>query len=237
MSKHKLEAEIRKITGRKVKDLRKAGIIPANIYGKKVKSLAVQIPLKNFEKVFGEVRETGLLELAVAGEEKTRPVLIHNVQLHPLTSQPLHADFFQVDLKEKVTAMVRLEILGEALAIKDKKGLLLHTLNEVEVEALPADLPEKIDVDVSTLAEVDQEIKLKDLQIPNGVNVLSDENLVVCKIGSLVTAEMEAEIKKEKEAAAQASAQAAPQAAEEAAPSEEEKAPAESEKTTKEKTA
>lgn len=209
MSKHKLEAEIRKVTGRKVKDLRKAGIIPANIYGKKVKSLAVQLPLKNFEKVFTEVGETGLLELVVAGEEKTRPVLIHNVQLDPLTSQPLHADFFQVDLKQKVTAMVPLEILGEPLAVKDKKGLLLHTLNEVEVEALPADLPEKIEVDVSVLAEVDQEIKLKDLKVPSQVNVLSDKNLVVCKIGPLVTAEMEAEIKKEEEAAAVA-AEAAP---------------------------
>lgn len=215
MKKHKLEVEKRKIVGKKVKSLRKQGVLPANIYGKNIKSLAVQLPVKNFDPVFEEIGETGLLELAVAGEEKSRPVLIHNVQLDPVTSQPLHADFFQVDLKEKVTTMVPLEIVGEALAIKDKKGVLLHTLNEVEVEALPTDLPEKIEVDVLALSEIDQETKVGELKVPSGVTILTDPGLVVCKIGPLVTAEMEAEIKKDEEAAAEA-ATAAGIAAEEA---------------------
>lgn len=212
MKKHKLEVEKRKIVGKKVKSLRKQGVLPANIYGKNIKSLSVQLPVKDFDSVFGEVGETGLLELAVVGEEKIRPVLIHNVQLDPVTSQHLHADFFQVDLKEKVTTMVPLEIVSETLAVKDKKGVLLHTLNEVEVEALPTDLPEKIEVDVSALSEVDQETKVGELKVPSGVTILTDPGLVVCKIGPLVTAEMEEEIKKEEEAAAQAAAEAAVEA-------------------------
>lgn len=209
MTKHQLTTEKRKVAGKKVKDLRKQGIMPANIYGKKIQSLAVQLPLKEFEKAFKEVGETGLLDLCVAGETKPRPVLIHNVQLDPITSQPLHTDFFQVDLKEKVTARVSVVIIGEALAVKDKKGVLLHTLNEIEVEALPADLPEKIEVDISKLVEVDQEIKLADLKIPPGVAILTDAASVVCKIGSLVTAEMKAEMKKEEETAAATAAEAA----------------------------
>lgn len=237
MKKLKLEIEKRKITGRKVKNLRRQGILPANIYGKNVKSLAVQLPLKDFDRVLKEVGETGLLELSVAGEEKARPVLIHNVQLDPVTSQPLHTDFFQVDLKEKVTTMVPLEIVGEAPAVKDKKGVLLTTLNEVEVEALPADLPEKIEVDTSHLFEVNQEVKVADLKIPTGVTILTDSGLIACKIGSLVTTQMEAEIKKEEAAAAEVAVEAAP-AAEGEAPVKEEK-PAEGEKpapkTTQEK--
>lgn len=213
MKKLKLDVEKRKVSGKKVKGLRRQGILPANIYGKHLKSLAIQLSFKDFEKVFKEVGETGLVELLVAGEEKIRPALIHNVQLDPRTSQPLHTDFFQVDLKEKVTTMVPVEIVGEAMAVKDKKGVLLQTLNEVEVEALPADLPEKIAVDVSSLAEVDQEIKVGALKVSSGVVVLTDVELGVCKIVPLVTAEMEAEIKKEEEAAVQAAAEAAAEAA------------------------
>ena|SRR3990172_11052537 len=237
MKKHQLSAEVRKIAGKKVKNLRKQGILPASLYGKNVKSLSVQLPFKDFEKVYQEIGGSGVVELRLAGEEKTRPVLIHNVQLNPLTSQPLHADFFQVDLKEKVTAPVPLEIVGEALAVKDKKGVLLHTLDEVEVEALPTDLPEKIEVDISSLSEVDQEIKVGDLKAPSGVTILSGGELVICKIGPLVTAEMEAEIKKEEEtaaAAAEAAVEAAPVKGAVEAPAKEEK-PAEGEKPAEEK--
>lgn len=226
MKKHKLEVEKRKTTGKKVKNLRREGVLPANIYGKKIKSLPVQLPLKDFDRVFKEVGETGLLELSVAGEDKARPVLIHNVQLDPLTSLPLHTDFFQVDLKEKVTTMAPLEITGEALAVKEKKGVLLHTLNGIEVEALPTDLPEKIEVDVSQLAEVDQEIKVSDLKVPPRVTVLTEAGLVVCKISPLITAEMEAEIKKEKEETAAVAAEAAVERGEEAPPVEGEAPPA-----------
>ena len=231
MKKHQLQAEKRKIAGKKVNSLRRQGILPANIYGKKIKSISVQLSLKDFDTLFKEVGETGLVELSVAGEEKPRPVLVHNVQLHPVTSQPLHTDFFQVDLKEKITAMVPLALVGESLAVKDKKGVLLHTLNEIEVEALPQDLPDKLEVDATALSEVDQEIKVGELKTPSGVTLLTDHALVVCKIGPLVTAEMEAELKKEQEASAAAAAESAAARgeipAQEAAPVSEETPPTE----------
>lgn len=204
MKRVKLEVEKRKILGRKVKKLRREGFLPATIYGKKINSVSVQVPLKEFESVHHQVGETGVVDLSLKGEEKSRPVLIKNIQADSVTGQPLHVDFHQVDLREKITATVPLVIVGEAAAVKDKKGLLLTTLSEVEVEALPTDLPENIEVDVSGLSEVDQEVKVADLKIPAQVALLTDAGLVVCKIGPLVTKEMEEEIKKEEAAAAAA---------------------------------
>lgn len=216
MKKIKLEAEKRKIFGKKVKKLRKEGILPANIYGRQVKSSAVQVPFKDFQKVYHEAGETGLVELQVTGEEKVRPVLLHNLQFDPVSHAPLHVDFYQVDLKEKITAPVPVVTVGESPAVAEKKGLLLTIINEIEVEALPTDLPENIPVDIGKLAEVDQEIKVSDLKVPSAVKILTDPSLVAVKIGPLVTAEMEAEIKKEEEEKAATEAAKAEEVAKEA---------------------
>lgn len=180
--KIKLTVEKRKVTGRKVKALRQQGILPANIYGKKEKSLAVQLEAKSFLPVFKEAGETSLIELKVADEKEARPVLIHNVQFHPVEETPLHVDFYQVDLKEKVTTKVPVELIGESPAIKDKIGILIQPLSEVEVEALPADLPEKIEVDISGLKAVDETVIVGSVKVPEGVKILTDEKEVLVKI-------------------------------------------------------
>lgn len=212
-----LKVEKRSVVGKKVVKLRKQGIFPANIYGKDMKSVSVQLPFVEFEKVYKETGETGLVDVILDSE--TRPVLIHNVQKDHITKVPLHADFYQVNLKEKVKTMVPLEIIGEPKAVTDKIGLLMQQTNEVEVEALPTDLPEKIEVNVEHLTAIDEQINVSDLKIPAGVTVLTDQEQVVVKIGELVS----------KEAAQQAAAEAA---AAEAAKAEEgvEGAPAEGEK-------
>lgn len=180
-----LEVQKREIFGRKVKKLRREGILPANIYGKGIKSLAVQVPLKDFQKVYEKVGETGILELKVAKEEKTRPVLIHNVQLHPVTDEPLHVDFHQVSLKEKITTSIPVEVVGESPAVEQKIGVLIRPLTEVEVEALPTELPEKFTVDISQLKEIDQAIRVGDLQPPEGVKILTAPGEILVKIGPL----------------------------------------------------
>ena len=187
--KIKLTAEKRKITGRKVKLLRKGGLLPANIYGKNVKSLAVQVNLKSFLPVLKEAGESGLIELKVEGEEKTRPVLIHHVQYHPVDDLPLHADFYQVDLKEKVTAKIPVELIGESPAVKDKIGILIQPLSEVEVEALPADLPEKIEVDISGLKAIDEAVVVSEVKLPEGVKILTEEKEILAKIEPLAKEE------------------------------------------------
>ncbi len=209
MKREKLVVEKRKVLGKKVKNLRREGILPANIYGKDFKSSSVQVPVKDFEKVFKEAGETGLVDLQV--DSQIIPILIHNVQADYL-GNPLHADFYKVNLKEKVKTMVPIEITGEPKAVTDKIGLLMQILNEIEVEALPAELPEKIEVDVENLANIDDQITVGNLKVSEGVTLLSDPNQVIVKIGELVSKEaeelaaQEAAAKEEAKAEAQAEA-------------------------------
>lgn len=181
MDKKELKAEERKVTGRKVKNLRKEGLLPGNVFGKKVKSEAIQVVLKDFEKVFKEVGETGLVMLKVGKNEK--PVLIHNLQLNPVTDKPLHVDFLQVDLKEKVEAEVPVELIEESPAEKQGIGTVVQYVNEVKVEALPTDLPESFEVDTSILTEVDQAIHIKDLKVDSSkVEIKADSEEIVAKV-------------------------------------------------------
>jgi large subunit ribosomal protein L25 len=181
MDKKVLNAETRKLDGRKVKTLRVQGLLPANIYGKNIKSLSIQVDKKEFEQVYSEVGETGLISLQVGKEE--RPVLVNNVQKHPTTDEPIHIDFRQVDLKTKVTAEVPVEVTGESPAEKQGIGTVVQYLNQVEVEALPGDLIEKFEVDTSKLAEVDQAIYVKDLKVDKSkVEIKTNGDEIVVKV-------------------------------------------------------
>ncbi len=201
MKRYKLKVEKRKVLGKQVKKLRRDGILPCNIYGKGIKSTAVQVPQKDFDAVYKEAGETGLVDVELDG--KLTPVLIHNMQ-KDFRGNVLHADFFQVNLKEKVKTMVPLEIVGEPKAVLDKVGLLMNILSEVEVEALPEELPENIEVSVEHLANIDEQITVADLKVPEGVTVLTEPEQVISKIGELITKEAAAEA-----AAAEAAAEAA----------------------------
>lgn len=187
--KVKLTAEKRKVTGRKVKTLRQEGILPINVYGKGIKSLAAQLELKFFLPVYQKVGETGIVELKLTNESKARPVLIHNVQLDPVSDQPLHADFYQVDLKKKVSTEVPVELVGESPAAKEKLGILIQLLNEVEVEALPTELPEKLELDISGLKKVGDAVVVADLKVPKEVKVLTPEKEILAKIEPLAKEE------------------------------------------------
>lgn len=208
MEKYQLKAEKRKISGRKVKQLRKQGILPANIYGKEIKSISIQLPVKDFLKTYEKAGETGIIELSVK-EGETHPVLVHNLQIHPVSGLPLHVDFHRISLTEKVKASVPVVMMGEALAVQSKMGLLLTPVSELEVEALPGDLLERIEVDVSKLEKVNQEIKIKDLKIADKVTILADQELVLVKIGELVTEETKKILEEEKTAAEAAAATSA----------------------------
>ena len=205
MEQVSLSAQKRTVLGRKVKTLRREGVIPAHVFGHKVKTIHVQVKAGEFDKVFEKTGETGIIDFAVDGEK--RPVLVKNVQIHPVSDIPLHIDFYQVNLSEKVKVQVPLEIVGEAPAVHKKTGLLLTPVTEVEVEALPADLLEKIEVDVTHFENVGDEIKVKDLKVDRAkIEIHTDEELVVAQIGELVTREMEeveAEIEAEQAEAAE----------------------------------
>jgi large subunit ribosomal protein L25 len=181
MNKKILNADLREISGRKVKKLRQKGLLPANIFGKKIKSESIQVVDKDFKILYKEVGDTGLITLTVGKDEK--PVLVHDVQVNPMTDEVIHVNFLQVDLKEKVEAEVPVELIGESPAEKQSLGTVVQYINEVRVEALPTDLPEKFEVDTSELAEVDQAIHVKDLKYDKSkVEVKNDPDEIVVKV-------------------------------------------------------
>lgn len=228
MEKVQLQAGLRTIAGRKVKTLRKSGLLPGNIYGKKTKSMAISIPLSDFEKVHKKVGETGIVELVIGKE--ARPVLIRNIQHEPLKGMAIHVDFFQVDLHEKVQAKVPVEIIGTAPAVTSKLGVLLTLLDEVEVEALPQDIPEKISVDVGSLSEVGAIIKVGDITNIAKVKLLTPGDREIIKVAPLVSKEAEKQAAEEEAAKAAQAAAAVPAAAEGAPAAGEAAAPQETKK-------
>lgn len=204
MKREVLKAEKRTVLGKQVKHLRREGILPANMFGRGIKSQSLQLPLKEFQAVYSKVHETGLVDLSVS--EDVHPILIQNVHMHPTLHTPLHADFFKVNLKEKVKATIPIVSVGEPKAVTDKIGVLLQPLSEIEVEALPTDLPEHIEVNIENLSQIDDSITVGDLKIPSGVEVTADSGEMVFRIGELVSEEAE-ELAAEEEAAAEAASE------------------------------
>lgn len=163
MTTFELNATTRTVFGRKTKQLRNKGIIPANIFGKKIKSVAIELEKSTLLDTIRKAGETGLIHLKIKGDDKIHPVLVSGYAQDPVSDEMLHVDFHEVDLKQKTTATVPLKTIGESEAVKG--GMVLATMkNELEVEALPTDLPEFIEVDISGLTEVGASIHAKDLK-------------------------------------------------------------------------
>lgn len=194
----KLKAQKRDLTGRKVKRLRKEGLVPANIFGNKVENMIIQLNLLDMQKAYEKAGETSLIELQVATDGKKdvekRVVLISNIQTDPITDQFIHIDFHEVNLKEKVKAQVPIEQSGEAPAIKQGTGTVVTYIDEVEVEALPTDLPESFVVDLTSLEKVDDAIFIKDLNYDKDkVTLEIDPEEIIVKVEELREEEAEPE--------------------------------------------
>jgi large subunit ribosomal protein L25 len=163
MTTFELVANTRTLFGRKTKQLRKKGIVPANIFGKKIKSLAIELESSVLLDTMRKAGETGLIHLKIKGDNAVHPVLVSGYAQDPVTDAMLHVDFHEVDLKQKTTATVPLKAVGESEAVKSGLVLVMFK-NELEVEALPTELPDSIEVDISGLTEVGSTILAKDLK-------------------------------------------------------------------------
>ena len=190
-----LKAKIRKDMGRKTKTLRKGGVLPAIFYGPKMtsgrgkKALPLEINLKEFEKIYQQAGESTLISLEV--EEQKTPVLIHEVQRDPITSKPIHVDFYQPILEKEITAKVPLVFEGLSPAVKDLGGTLVKDISEVEVRALPQNLPKEIKVIVESLKTFEDNIKISDLKTPEGVKILKKPEEIVASVSPLEKVEEE----------------------------------------------
>ncbi len=207
MDKITLQAEERKVLGKKVKQLRRAGQLPAHVFGKGVDGENVLIAAVDFIKTFKQAGETGLINLKI-GSERVRPVLIREVQIDPVSGEIVHIDFYQVNLAEKVSVPVPLVLVGDQPeSVGLGEAIVLQTLSEVSVEALPADLVEKIEVNISSLKNIDDAITIGQLTYDREkLTIAVDPEEIVVKLAPAVTAEMEALL--EEQAAEQAEAAA-----------------------------
>lgn len=174
-----LSAQIRKTFRRKTRKLRKNGLIPAVLYGPGIKNLNLEVNLKEFEKVLEKAGESSLISLEIEG--KKHLVLIHDIQRDSLSGKPLHIDFYQPSLKEKVEARVVLVFEGESPAVK-MGGTLVKTFEELEVKAIPEKLPKEIRVDISKLKKFHDAIVVGDLNLPKEIEILRNKDDVIARV-------------------------------------------------------
>lgn len=181
-----LKAKTRSILGRKTEDLRQKGLLPAVLYGPGFKNLNLEIDAKEFVNVFQETGRTSFLRLEVDDKSAKKPraflVLVHNLQKDPLTLAISHIDFYQPLSTKEIKVMVPLVFDLEAPAVKNLGGTLLKNIQEIQVQALPQNLPHEIKVDLSSLDELGKTILVKDLQVPQGAKMLKHPEEIVAQV-------------------------------------------------------
>lgn len=181
MSNIVLKATLREVVGKKMRAVRAIGQIPAVVYGHNIAARNLWVSSLEFVKAHKVAGESSIIELSVAGEKKAN-VLIHTVQLDPLSGNITHADLLQVRMDEVIEAHIPLEFVGEAPAVKALGGMLLKNTDEVTVVCLPADLPHAITVDISVLATFDDHITVADLQVSSKVKVQNDPEMIIAGV-------------------------------------------------------
>jgi large subunit ribosomal protein L25 len=181
MEKIELRARPRATLGKRVRFLRRKGIIPANVFGHAITSLAVELDAKAFREAFARAGRNALITLTVDGATEPRLVLIRGIQRRPTTGELLHVDLYQVSLTEKIRTSVPLVFVGSAPGVA-AGGVLLESLNAVEVECLPTDLISAIEVDLSGLAEIGDAILVRDLKVQPGITILTHGDELVVKV-------------------------------------------------------
>jgi len=173
-----LQATKRTAHGRQV---RKDGAVPGVVYGHRSEAEAVALDAREFRRVFAKAGRTHLIDLVLDGG-RPQKVLIKEIQKHPRHEGPIHVDLFRIDLKEKLQIDVPITIVGESPAVKRGDGDLLISLHSLRVECLPSDIPEAIEVDVAGLENIDDSVRVHDLQFPEGVTLLTGGDEMIVKV-------------------------------------------------------
>jgi len=174
-----LNAEIREMSA-KPAALRESGLIPAEIYGKEFENIHITVSAKEFGKVFEEAGENTVVNLKVGSD--VYPVIIHDHQVDSISRKFVAVDFFKVRMDEKITATVPLSFVGESPAVKDFGGILIKSMDELEVEALPADLPHELTIDVSALKEIDQSVYVRDIKAAGNYEIVTEPDTVIATV-------------------------------------------------------
>ena len=182
MDKIELSATSRDVLGKKVRFLRRQGITPANLYGHKINSVPLQIDTVELKHTLARAGKSSLIALKLDSTKRAKMVIVRDVQREPVSGDLLHVDLYQVKMEEKVKLAVPLVLVGVAPAIRDRGGIMVQNMSAIEVECLPANMPQRIEVDLSVLEEIDQAVHVKDLSIDESVSVLTDPEQAIVQI-------------------------------------------------------
>ena len=162
------------------KKVRKEGFLPAIVYGSGFENQKITLDEKEFNKLYKDAGTSNLVDLDIEGEKLK--ALIHDVQINPVSEKVIHIDFYKVDMKEKIKTEIPLEFVGETTLVVDQEGSFIANKDALEVECLPSDLIDHIDVDISHLTDFEQNIKVADIKVPTGIEVLTDMEEVVALV-------------------------------------------------------
>jgi large subunit ribosomal protein L25 len=217
-----LVAEDRQVTGKAVAKLRREGRLPAVVYGHGVPSANVTLDTHEFELLRRRLGANELVDLSVGGK-KSDPVLIHEIQVHPVNRRPLHVDLLVVSMTEELTVDVPLRPVGHSEAISTLGGTLLHAIEDIRIRALPDHLPQSIEYSIESLVDFEGTIHVRDLAIPADVTLLTDPGELVARVLAPRVEEVEAPAAEAAPVAAEGEAPAEGAEAREGAPRAEEK--------------
>ena len=190
-----LAAERRTVRGRRVKQLRRQGVVPGVMYGHRFDALPIQFEERSLRRLLSQVGGSQLIAITLQGQDVPEMALVRDVQRDAITGAPLHVDFYRVNMRERLTAEVPLTIIGDSPVVESREGMLLQGISYIEVECLPGDLVDAIEVDVSQLTEVDMGVYVRDLIAPEGIDILTDPDEMILRI--VHVAEEEEEIEEE----------------------------------------
>ena len=180
MAQIELKVSSRETLGKKVNTLRQRGITPVHLYGHGIESVALQCETAQLQRVLALVGKTGLINLKLNNEKKPRAIVVREVQTDPLTGKLLHVDFYQVQMEEGVRVQVPIVVVGQAQI--SKSDMLVEELNNLTVECLPAEIPTRIELDLSSLTQEGQAVRVKDIKLEKDITILNDPELMVARI-------------------------------------------------------
>lgn len=184
MEQIELQTATRKILGKKVKFLRRQGVIPVHLFGHGVESLSLQSEAAQLQRVLAEAGKTKIVSLKLDKDKKPRNVMIRETQRDTLTGELLHVDFYQVRMTEKIQVDIPIILVGEAPALKSKDNMMAQELYNLTIESLPDKIPPSVELDVSSLAEAEQSIHVRDITLAEGITIINDPEHMVVKITS-----------------------------------------------------
>ncbi len=189
MEKIELQATNREILGNKVRFLRRRGIIPIHLFGHNVESAALQCDVAQLQRVLAQAGKTSLINLKLDKAKKPRNVVVREIQRDTLSGELLHVDFYQVRMAEKIKVEIPIVLIGEAPALKSKENTLLRELSSLTIECLPDQIPANVEVDLSSLTEAEQAIRVNDVVLDEEITILNNPERIMVKISSRPRAE------------------------------------------------